>query len=39
MILWLVVGADGRPRQIKVVRTLGMGLDEKTLQTVRHLEV
>jgi periplasmic protein TonB len=34
-ILWLVVGPDGRPRDVKVLRTLGMGLDEKALEAVR----
>jgi protein TonB len=35
VVLWLVVGPDGRPRDVKVVRSLGMGLDEKALETVR----
>jgi TonB family protein len=30
-----IVGADGRPRQIQVVRSLGMGLDEKAVDAVR----
>jgi TonB family protein len=34
-ILWLIVGPDGRPRDIKVARTLGMGLDEKAIDAVR----
>jgi periplasmic protein TonB len=34
-ILWLVVGPDGRPHDVKVARTLGMGLDEKALEAVR----
>src|SRR5258708_5279506 len=34
--LWLVVGPDGKPRDIRVLRTLGMGLDEMTLQAVRN---
>jgi TonB family protein len=29
------VGADGRPRDIRVSRALGMGLDEKAIQAVR----
>src|SRR5207237_468261 len=29
------VGPDGHPREVKVVRSLGMGLDEKALETVR----
>lgn len=35
VVLWMVVGADGRPRDIRVARTLGMGLDEKALEAVR----
>src|SRR5437870_2623566 len=35
VVLWLVVGPDGHPREVKVVRSLGMGLDEKALETVR----
>src|SRR5205809_759077 len=40
VVLWLVVGPDGHPREVKVVRSLGMGLDEKALETVRtwHFE-
>jgi TonB family protein len=33
--LWLIVGADGRPRDIKVARAIGMGLDEKAIEAVR----
>ena len=33
--LWLIVGADGRPRDMRVARSLGMGLDEKALEAVR----
>jgi protein TonB len=35
VLLWLVVGPDGRPRDLKLVRSVGMGLDEKALETVR----
>lgn len=35
VILWMVVGSDGRPRQIRIARTLGMGLDEKAIQAVQ----
>ena len=31
----VVIGADVRPRNLAVVRSLGMGLDEKALETVR----
>jgi len=30
-----VVGPDGRVRDIQIPRTLGMGLDEKVIQTVK----
>jgi periplasmic protein TonB len=33
--LWLVVGSDGRARDIRIVRSLGMGLDEKAIEAVR----
>ncbi|MFZ0284227.1 MAG: energy transducer TonB [Terriglobales bacterium] len=34
-VLWLVVGADGHPYDIKVSRTLRYGLDEKAIEAVR----
>jgi periplasmic protein TonB len=34
-VLWLVVGPDGRPRDVRVTRSLGLGLDEKAIETVR----
>ena len=36
VVLWLVVGSDGRPRDAKISRSLGMGLDEKALEAVRR---
>ncbi|HEY6370455.1 MAG TPA: TonB family protein [Candidatus Sulfotelmatobacter sp.] len=32
----LIVGTDGRPRQIRVIRKLGMQLDEKAIQALRE---
>ncbi len=34
-VLWLVVGPDGKPREVRVTRSLGLGLDEKAIETVR----
>jgi len=35
-ILWLIVDAEGRPRDIRVVRGLGFGLDAKAIEAVRQ---
>lgn len=36
VVLWVVVGADGKARDIRVQRSLGMGLDEKAIEAVRR---
>jgi TonB family protein len=35
VLLWAIIGPDGRPRALKVSRPLGMGLDEKAIEAVR----
>ena len=35
VVLWMIVAPDGRARDIRVVRSLGMGLDEKAIEAVR----
>ena len=35
-VLWLVVGPDGKPRDVRVTRTLGMGLDQKAIEAVKQ---
>jgi TonB family protein len=35
VVLWVVVGSDGRPRDVKVTRSLGLGLDEKAIEAVK----
>jgi len=35
VVLWIVVGQDGRVRDVRIARTLGMGLDEKAMEAVR----
>jgi periplasmic protein TonB len=35
VMLWMVVGTDGRPRNIRVQRSLGLGLDEKAVEAVK----
>ncbi len=36
VVLWLVVSAEGKPQDIRVQRSLGMGLDEKAIEAVRQ---
>jgi periplasmic protein TonB len=35
VVLWVVVGPDGRTHEVRVRRTLGMGLDEKAIEAIR----
>lgn len=35
-VLWLIVGTDGRTRDIRVARTLGLGLDQKAEEAVQR---
>ena len=34
--LWMIVGPDGHTHQIRVIRTLGLGLDEKAIEAVKE---
>jgi protein TonB len=34
VILWALIGPDGRPRELRIARSLGMGLDQKALDAV-----
>ena len=36
VVLWVVVGPDGRPRDVRLSRSLGMGLDERAIAAVRQ---
>jgi TonB family protein len=36
VLLWVVIGADGRPRDIRAVRSLGMGLEKKAIEAVEQ---
>jgi len=36
VVVWAVVGADGRTRELRVSRSLGMGLDAKAIEAVRQ---
>ena len=36
VLLMIVVGTDGKPSNIRVQQSLGMGLDEKAIEAVNH---
>jgi TonB family protein len=36
VVLWLIVGSDGKPRDVRVARSLGMGLDQKAIEAVKQ---
>jgi len=36
VVLWVVVGTDGRTHDLRVVRSLGLGLDEKAIAAIRQ---
>lgn len=35
VVLWVIIDANGRPQNLRVQRSLGMGLDEKAIEAVR----
>jgi len=36
VMLQIIVGADGRPKDVRVARSLGFGLDERAIEAVRQ---
>jgi protein TonB len=36
VVLWVIIGPDGRTHDIRVQRSLGMGLDEKAVEAVQR---
>ena len=36
VVLWVIVGSDGRVHDLRVQRSLGLGLDEKAMEAVRN---
>lgn len=36
VVINCVIGADGRPTRLKVIRPLGLGLDEKAMESLRN---
>jgi len=35
VLLWMIVGEDGLPKDIRIVRSVGLGLDERAMETVK----
>jgi len=35
VILYVIVGPDGKPHDVRIMRSLGMGLDEKAIEAVK----
>src|SRR5579884_667680 len=36
VVLWVIIGADGRTKDVKVQRPVGMGLDQKAVEAVKR---
>jgi periplasmic protein TonB len=36
VVLWFTVGADGRTHEVRIQRSLGMGLDQKAIEAIRQ---
>ncbi len=36
VVLWLIVDQNGHPQQVRVARSLGMGLDQKAIEAVKQ---
>jgi protein TonB len=36
VVLWLIVDSNGKPRDVRVARSLGMGLDQKAMEAVKQ---
>jgi TonB family protein len=34
-VLWVVVGMDGKPHDVRIAHSLGLGLDEKSMEAIR----
>ena len=39
VVLWLIVDSNGKPRDVRVARSLGMGLEQKAIEAVRSVEI